>query len=364
MRPWAALGVLGLIGTLSACQKPVEPVDEVRPVRTQVIAPQVVSGQAELTGVVRARIESPLSFRIAGKLVERSVDAGSRVAAGQALARLDPADASLSATAAAAALSAARTQLAQAKLDHQRATDLLAKNFVSKAEVDRSQTALNAAQDMLRQAEAQAKLAGNQAAYSVLHSDAAGVVTQVSAEPGQVLAAGQPVLVLARDGAREVEVAVPENLRGTLKVGQALQVKLWAVNGKTFSGTVRELAPAADASSRTFPARVTLADADGAVQLGMSASVLLPTAGKSEAAHLPLTALLDQNGQKKLWRYDPASHKVGSIPVKVVSVTDDGFLADGVAPGTVVVTAGVHLLREGQTVRLIASGVAAAKPGV
>lgn len=363
MRPWAALGVLGLIGTLSACQKPAEPVDEVRPVRTQVIAPQAVSGQAELTGVVRARIESPLSFRIAGKLVERSVDAGSRVAAGQALARLDPADASLSATAAAAALSAARTQLAQARLDHQRATDLLAKNFVSKAEVDRSQTALSAAQDTLRQAEAQAKLAGNQAAYSVLHSDTAGVVTQVNAEPGQVLAAGQPVLVLARDGAREVEVAVPENLRGGLAVGQALQVKLWA-NGKTFSGTVRELAPAADASSRTFPARVTLADADGAVQLGMSASVLLPTAGKSEAAHLPLTALLDQNGQKKLWRYDPASHKVGSIPVRVVSVTDDGFVADGVAPGTVVVTAGVHLLREGQTVRLIASGVAAAKPGV
>ncbi|KAF0814571.1 Multidrug resistance protein MdtA [Andreprevotia sp. IGB-42] len=368
IRPWAVLGTLGFVSVLSACQKPAAPVDEIRPVRTVVVRPQAVAGQAELTGVVRARVESPLSFRLAGKLVERKVDAGSRVVAGQALARLDPADASLSAAAASAALSAARTQLAQARIDNQRANDLLAKNFVSRAEVDRTLTALNAAQDTLKQAEAQARLAGNQAAYATLSADAAGVVTQVAAEPGQVVAAGQPVLTLARDGAREIEVAVPENLRDALKVGQALQVKLWAVSGKTYHGSVRELSPSADASSRTFAARVTLNDADDGVQLGMSATVLVPTGDQTHTQDfkLPLTALLDVNGQKKLWRYDAASHKVRSIPVKVKGVTENGIVVEGVTPGTVVVTAGVHMLREGQTVKLIsnaAAGQTASQPG-
>ncbi|WP_051710669.1 efflux RND transporter periplasmic adaptor subunit [Andreprevotia chitinilytica] len=353
-----------LAGLLTACKEEAKAVDEVRPVRTVVVGAGSANAESQLTGVIHARVESPLSFRIGGKLLERKVDVGARVAAGQALARLDPADAALQANAASAQLSAAKTQLAQAELDYKRATELLAKHFVSQAEVDRNQTTLNAARDSLRQAEAQAKLAGNQAAYATLQADAPGVITATNAEPGQVLSSGQSVLTLARDGAREVLVSVPEGQRAALAIGKSVKVKLWAQDSKTYSGTVRELSPAADAMSRTFDARITLADADAAVQLGMSASVLVdtPRSDKTGTALLPLTALFDVNGQKKLWKVDTKTAQVSSTPIKVDAILENGVMVEGVAPGTVIVTAGVHLLREGQAVKVI--DTPAASPAV
>ncbi|WP_026262771.1 efflux RND transporter periplasmic adaptor subunit [Chitiniphilus shinanonensis] len=338
---------------LAACGQPEPPREEIRPVRViRVGAPQSAPG-AELTGTVRAHTETPLSFRIGGKLVERQVDVGAVVKRGQAIARIDPQDASLNATAADAQAAAAKAQQAQAQMDYERAQRLFEQKFVSQAEVDNRRTALDAAREAARQAQAQRELARNQAGYTTLLADADGVVTQVAAEPGQVLAAGQPVVTLAHQGEREIAVDVPEQLRGAVKVGDAVTVRLWALPGRTLPGRVSELSPAADAAARTYPARIAF-EHDAAVQLGMSASVRLATPAArptGSALEVPLTALFGETGKQQVWLLDLKAGRVQARAVQVLGVTDDAALVRGVRPGDLVVTAGAHLLREGQRVK-------------
>ncbi|HSC81712.1 MAG TPA: efflux RND transporter periplasmic adaptor subunit, partial [Chitinolyticbacter sp.] len=305
----------------------------------------------------RAHVETPLSFRIGGKLIERRVDIGSVVRRGQAIARIDPQDASLNATAADAQLASAKARLAQAQMDYERAVQLLAQKFVSQAEVDNRKTALDAARESARQAGAQRDLARNQAGYTTLTADADGVITEVLAEPGQVVAAGQGVAKLARDGVREIALDVPEQLRGAVKVGDAVLIRIWALPGREIKGHVSELSPAADAAARTYPAQVAFDEAVTDVQLGMSASVRLAQPGTAAAngrARVPLTALFGNTGAQKVWRFNAKAGTVQAVPVKVAALIEDAALVEGVRAGDLIVTAGVHLLREGQQVKRLA----------
>lgn len=294
------------------------------------------------SGEVRARHETTLGFRVGGKYVERLVDAGARIAAGQPLARLDPADAQLAATQAEAS-----RRFAEAEL--KRTEELRQKNFISQAALDAKDTAAKAAV-------AQAQLAQNQARYTTLLADAPGVVAAVLAEPGQVVAAGQGVFRVARDGEREVAVAIPESRVAGLKVGADSTVTLWADgDGKRFKGRLRELAPAADPATRTFAARVSILDADAAVILGMTATVSFARDAAEEKIVVPLAAILQQ-GQGKdgpaVWVIG-ADGTLGQRPIEVERYGDAGaVLKRGLAPGETIVAAGAFKLVAGEKVRI------------
>lgn len=288
------------------------------------------------SGEVRARHESVLGFRVGGKMTERLVDAGARVTAGQPLARLDPADARLSAT-------QAEANAALASADFKRAQDLRAKNFVSQA-------ALDARESAARAAEAQAQLTRNQAGYTTLVADAAGVIAAVLAEPGQVVAAGQGVLRIARDGEREVAIALPETVLGAVKAGSAATVKLWA-DGKTYPGRVREIAPAADSATRTFAARIGIVGADANLPLGMSATVSFARPGDASFV-VPLSAVFQQNGKPAVW----VIGKDGTVdlrPIDVARYGDEGAVVrGGLDDGETIVAAGAFKLAAGEKVRI------------
>lgn len=288
------------------------------------------------SGEVRARHESMLGFRVGGKMTERLVDTGARVKAGQPLARLDSADARLSAT-------QAEANAALATADFKRAQDLRARNFVSQA-------ALDARASAARAAEAQAQLTRNQAAYTTLVADAAGVIAAVLAEPGQVLAAGQGVLRIARDGEREIAISLPEAELARIRVGSPAVVTLWA-DGRSWPAKVREIAPAADPATRTFATRVTLLGADAGLALGLSASVSFPREGAA-AIIVPPAALYQQEGKTAVWIIG-ADGAVQLRTVEVAAYRDDGVLVgDGLTIGETIVAAGAFRLAPGEKVRI------------
>lgn len=330
---------------LAACSEPPPPPVVPKLVRSLTVGAGDTANDAtqrSYSGEVRARIETTLGFRIAGKIVERGVDTGMRVKAGQVLARLDPTDAGLQAT-------QAEAQRALAAADVVRYRDLRTKNFISASALDARETAFRAA-------EAQAALAKNQASYTSLVADRAGVIGQVLAEPGQVVSAGQPVFRLAPDGEREVAIALPEAEVSGFKLGQVAEVMFWAAQGaatKPLAGRLREISPVADPVTRTYAARVSLKDADPLLPLGMSATVRFPTVAPG-ATHLivPLTAIFQQGNQPAVWKVG-ADGTVSLQPIKVSAFTDAGaVVTEGLAGGEQIVAAGVNLLTAGEKVRL------------
>lgn len=327
--------------------------EPVRPVLTQTVVPGAGTTRDVYSGEVRARHEADLAFRVGGKIVSRGVDAGARVAKGAILARLDPEDAQLAAQAAAAQLASAESELALAQAEMERHADLLARRFISQSAYDARHNAYNGARARAEQARSQAGITSNQAAYTTLVADTDGVVISVSAEPGQVVAAGQPVLRLARAGEKEVVVNAPEGQVGRFKPGRAVAVSLWADPSSVFPGRVREIAGGADPVTRTYAVRVSVPTAPSAVQLGMTASVLFSSTVDPALVVLPLTALARDGTQAAVWIVDPASSKVKRRTVSVGQFREDGVtITAGLHPGDVVVTAGVHKLRPGQQVRV------------
>ena len=344
-----ALAVLGL----AACAKEAAVQEDIRPVRYVTAGDNAPQPGASFAGDIRARQETPLAFRVGGKIAQRLVNAGERVKKGQVLARLDANDYELDLTAKQAQLAAARSDLMQQEADLRRAQELLGKQFISPAQVERQQNVVNAARAKLQQAQAQLAGSRNQSAYTTLVADADGVIGSVSAEAGQVVAAGQPVMKLALDGPREVAIQVPENALAALRAAKTLQVKLWA-DGQSYHGTVRELAADADPATRTYAARISLDGANAGLALGMSATVTLPTLNSGQNQQLPLSALLDQDGRHYVWVIDPKSHKVGRREVSVQGIDASvAHVSGALRAGEQVVSAGVHLLRDGQQVRLL-----------
>lgn len=367
MRRTAALAAFALalpLSLLVACSRPAPAPEPIRAVKTLTVQAPSAGGSVDFAGEVRARTESRLGFRVGGKMVRRAVDLGDAVKPGQVLASLDPQDLQFGQEAARSALQAARVNADQAAADFKRFKDLHAQGFISSAELERRESAFKAAQAQFEQAQALAGVQTNQARYAALVADAAGVVTAVEAEPGAVLAAGAPVLRVAHDGPRDVVFAVPEQqvaaMRALLGRPGALQVRLWGDASAPVPATVREIAAAADPTTRTFTVKADVGRAP--VRLGQTATVSLPLPPTPGALRLPLAAVFEQQGQSAVWLLDKATMTVRMQPVKVAGAEGNTVLVvSGLAPGQTVVSAGVHTLTPGQKVALyVEPGSAAA----
>jgi RND family efflux transporter MFP subunit len=347
---------------LAACSRNEPQPEPIRFVRTMTVGSDVAGGVHEYAAEVRARTESRLGFRVAGKMVQRSAEVGQRVKAGAVLAQLDPQDLKLSQAAAGAATQAARVNLELAEADFKRYRDLHAQGFISAVELDRRETTLKAARATLAQAEAQGSVQANQAAYAALTATAAGVITAVEAEPGAVLAAGTPVVRLAHDGPRDVVFAVPEGavagVRALLGKPGGVKVRPWG-STEALPATVREVAAAADAATRTFQVKADVGKAD--LQLGQTAAVLLDLPKLAGITKLPLTAVTQLQGKTAVWLVDMGTMTVKAQPIDVAGADGNSVVVKGgVSPGQRVVTAGVHVLTPGQKVKLYEAPVTAA----
>lgn len=344
---------------LAACSNKEETATvSTRPVLTQVVGQALDATAASYSGEVRARFETALAFRVPGKIISRSVDVGARVKAGQELARLDPADQALGASGADAQLAAAQAELAFAKAELARYTGLREKNFVSQAAFEQKKAIFDGSRARVEALNAQASLSRHQSEYTVLRADSAGVVSLVAAEAGQVVAAGQPVLRLAREDDKEVAINVPESRMAELQKAGRAEVRLWSQqgSGRTFAGHVREVAPVADPITRTYPVRVGIQGADASVLLGMTATVNFLAPGTTAAITIPLAAVFQQEGKPAVWVVG-ADGKLSLRAVTVARFAEDGArLSAGLKPFERIVTAGVHKLIAGETVKVLEAG--------
>ncbi|MFO1345128.1 MAG: efflux RND transporter periplasmic adaptor subunit [Rhodocyclaceae bacterium] len=332
----AALAVAMVL--FAGCGREAPKAEPLRPVLTMVVGATEMQGATVYAGEVRSRVEQSLGFRIAGKVSERLIDAGAVVRPGQVLARLDPVDTALSAGAA-----DAQRQLAEA--DAARFRELKAKNFVSQAALDSRETSLKAAA-------AQADLSRNQSAYTVLKADQPGVVGQVMAEVGQVVSAGQPIFRIARQDTLEVAIAIPESRLNEARKANDAEVTLWAEEGTTYRGRLREIAAMADPQTRTYAARVAILDADPRVVFGMSASVRFTNADDAKAVTIPLSALFQTDGKPAVWLVDDAA-TLRLRAIEIGRYSDEAAtVSAGLRPGERIVVAGVHKLAAGQKIRV------------
>ncbi|HZY19455.1 MAG TPA: efflux RND transporter periplasmic adaptor subunit [Ramlibacter sp.] len=351
-RPLARLLLLSSAVVLVACSKPAPAPEPVRSVKVLTVGASSFHSGREFAGEVRPRIESRLGFRVAGKIVRRQAELGQRVRPGQLLAQLDAQDYRLSADAARAQVAAAQTNRDLAAADFKRYAALRDQNFISGAELERRDSALKAAQAQLEQAQAQLAAQSNQARYTDLVADVAGVITAIEAEPGQVVSAGSPVVRIAQDGPRDVVFSVPEDRVAAIRPGSPVEVRVWA--GGTLQGKVREVAASADPVTRTYPVKVGL---EGQEQppLGATAYVTpqaLSLAG-SQVIKLPTSALRQEGQSTAVWVLDKATMTVRSQPVQIATADgNEAVVAGGLQPGTLVVSAGVHVLQPGQKVRI------------
>ena len=354
---YALLFALAGITGLSACSKTETPPDPVRAVRTLTVAAQSAGGSYEYAGEVRARTESRLSFRVGGKMLRRAVDVGDSVKAGQVLAQLDPQDLRLGQDAARAAVAVAQAGYDQNAADFKRYKDLHDQGCIGAAELERRESAVKTALAQLEQAKAQSNVQGNQAAYTTLVADASGVVTGVDLEPGMVAAAGTPVLRLAHDGPRDVVFAVPEDKVAMVKALAAqpgrFKVRLWGATGEPLAATIREISAAADPVTRTFLVKADIGNAVvSGIRLGQTASVQAELPQTAGVTKLPLSALREEQGRSSVWLVDRQAMTVSSQVVQLAGADgNEAVISAGLAPGQIVVTAGVHVLNPGQKVK-------------
>lgn len=346
----AALALAGCGGSEQAAPPP-------RPVL--VAHPGAAAGSAALAyaGEVRAREESALSFRVGGNLVRRLVDVGDHVRRGQLLAELDPGDLQLQAQAAQAQVAAAEGELARAGADRARYARLAQQQLVSRSALDAQEAAYAAAAGQAKAARANLAVARNQAAYSQLRAPRDGVIALRQAEAGQVVAAGQAIFGLAGEGGREVAIALPETRIRDFAVGQRALVELWNDPDRRLPARIREIAPAGDAQTRTYAARIAL-DGAATVELGQSARVYFEAGGGGpgsdgrSALAVPLAAVQrNDKGEAGVWVVDPATRKLHLAPVRLGAYGEDSVpVLGGLSAKDWIVAAGGHLLREGEVV--------------
>jgi RND family efflux transporter MFP subunit len=347
-------GVIAIVASLlAACGKAdADPRTEPPLVQTAV-AGTAEGADREFTGVVGARVQSDLGFRVPGKIVARLVDAGQVVRRGQPLMRIDPTDYRLAAQAAAETVAAARARAVQASADELRYRDLRSKGWVTASAYDQRKAAALAARADQSAAEAQSRVSRNDAAYTVLVADADGTVTETLAEPGQVVAAGHTVVRLARSGPREAIVALPETLRPALGT---------MAHARTYSGLggearLRQLSDAADPTTRTFDARFTLVGAPATAPLGSTVTVRLNAPGQTPAMTVPLGAIYDRGQGTGVWVVG-GQGRVSWRPVRLATVGEEtAVVAAGLRPGERFVALGAHMLHQGEAIRVFAGAV-------
>jgi len=355
-RSWISLsGLVISAAVLTGCNKAPAPQEPVRAVKLVTVGASASTLDLEFSGEVRARIEASLGFRVAGKLISRPAEVGQRVVAGQLLAQIDPQDYRLAADAAAAQMLATQTNRDLAAADLKRYQGLRDQGFISAAELERREAAFKAAQAQWQQAQAQNTVQGNQSSYTRLLADGAGVITSIDANPGQVVAAGQPVVRLALDGARDVVFSVPEDKLPQLKAGSKVQAQLWN-SGQTLQAQVRDVSASADPITRTFLVKAALPQGADVV-LGSTVNVSLPSVGATGAPHitLPTSALRMEGGATSVWVFDPSTMTVKPQTVEVKTADgNDAVVTSGLQSGDQVVVSGVHVLTPGQKVSVFA----------
>ena len=363
--------VLALPLALIACgeKAPADPRTEAPLVRAAFVQP-VASASRSFTGVVAARVQSDLGFRVSGKVLERLVDAGQTVKRGQPLMRIDPVDLKLAAHAQQETVSAARARAQQTAEDEARYRDLRGTGAISASAYDQAKAAADAAKAQLSAAEAQADVARNASRYAELVADGDGVVMETLAEPGQVVNAGQVVVRLAHAGRREAVVQLPETLRPV--IGSVAQAMLFGGESAGAPAKLRQLSDAADRLTRTFEARYVLDGELANAPLGSTVTIQIPdrlatAQGDLQVPDLqvPLGAVFDAGKGPGVWiiQGDPA--KVSWRAVTIVRLGDEGARVAGqVKQGDRIVALGAQLLREGQQVRVAGQGASTAIAGV
>jgi RND family efflux transporter MFP subunit len=348
------IAVMGILPLLAACDDHAASATSrpERSVEVQRVAFENENATREFVGVVRARYETDLGFRVAGKIVSRVVNVGDRVQVGDVVARLDPQDLKLQVESAEAEFAAATSSLQQAASDLARYTTLKTRGWTSIADFDRKKAAKDEAEGRLERAKRSLDLAQNQLDYSDLKADADGVITATLAEPGQVVAIGQPVVRLAHRGEKEAVVALPETWLAEARSSKA-SVQLWSGPGRDFAARLRELSPQADTATRTYAARFTIDNPDDSVALGMTTTVTLSHSTDVSVAELPLAAILNRGTGPSVFVVDQ-SGALELRPVQVASFTGDSALVtSGVSNGDRIVTLGVQKLDAGERVHAI-----------
>lgn len=353
--PRASLVLAGILAlTLAGCgEEPPPPAPEVRPVRV-VTAERGGGGEVvTLTGTVQAATEVNLSFRISGRIIERLVNVGDAVKAGQTVARLDPEPERNALRAAHAALVAAGGQLVEAGNNYQRQSQLLRDGWTTRVQYDQAAQAFQTATSAVDAAQAQYNIAEDRLGWTDLVADAPGRVTARRAETGEVVQPGQTIVQLARDGGEDAVFQVPPAIKDRAPADPEITVALTIDPSVTAKGRVRELSPRADPATGTFEVRVGLIDPPAAMRLGSTVTGRI-TLGGSEGITLPASALTRAGGEPAVWLVDPATQTVSLRPVELARFDPARIvLSGGIQPGDTVVTAGVQSLRPGQKVRLL-----------
>ena len=302
------------------------------------------------SGTVRGRYESNLAFQAGGRIITRNVQLGSNVSAGQVLMTIDPKDIVQSVNQTQAQVDAATAQLQLAQSNLSRYQQLYAQDAVSAQALEQYQTAYDQAQAQYNQVMAAKEAQENQLSYTQLTSDADGVVSAVNAEVGQVVAAGQTVLTLVHDGDMEVQIDVPEYKLSELTVGTSVTVNFWALGDVTADGIVREVAPMADAASRTYKVRVSIPNPPDGMELGMTATVATAAAAGTMDVVLPTSAIYQTGDTPKVWVVSK-DDTVSLVDISVEELGNDTVKVKGLHRGDTIVAAGAQMLHEGQHVR-------------
>ncbi|WP_321418009.1 efflux RND transporter periplasmic adaptor subunit [uncultured Desulfobacter sp.] len=315
------------------------------------------SGPGHLfSGDVRGRYETALGFRVPGKIIARHVETGARVEAGDLLMQVDPKDIQEVVTAAKAQVTAAESQYKLAADLLKRFNALYEQDYMSKAEIDRYQNKADSARALLKQAQAQFIQATNQLNYCNLKADDDGIVLDVRAETGQVVAAGMPVVIMAKGEEREIEIFVPENQVAQLNPGALFHVNFWALPDLDIKGRLRYLSPVADPITRTYKTRITLIDPPDTVRLGMTASAVNVEAKIDSSIFIPLSAVYQTGDSPMVWVIQNHKTKQQKVRLGKAGNGEQVQVIEGLAAGDEIVTTGVHKLSQGQQVRTQSSG--------
>ncbi|MBI1651365.1 efflux RND transporter periplasmic adaptor subunit [Hyphomicrobium sulfonivorans] len=323
----------------------------IAPLLVKVVNATSVAGvERAFTGTIAARVQSNLGFRVPGKIVERLVDDGQQVTAGQPLMRIDETDLRLALTAKRNAVIAARAVFVQARADEKRYAKLVSGGIAATPQrYEQAKAALDTAEAQLAAAEAEAKVAENEATYSTLVADADGTVVATLGEPGQVTAAGQTVVQLAHAGPREARVALPETIRPA--IGSEAEAKLYGSNGQRGKARLRQISNAADAQTRTYEARYVLDGEAAAAPIGATITVTIFDAEKRADVSVPIAAVFDDGSRTGVWVIDENATTVRFAPVKIKRLGEETAVVSGLEVGQRVVALGAHLLKEGATIR-------------
>ncbi|MFC3321265.1 efflux RND transporter periplasmic adaptor subunit [Mesorhizobium cantuariense] len=317
------------------------------------------NAERAFTGVVAARVQSDLGFRVPGKIVERMVNVGEQVKAGQPLMRIDETDLRLVLSAKNSAVAAARAVVVQATADEKRYAVLVKKELAATPQqYEQAKAALDTATAQLNAAQAEAKVAENGATYSVLQANVDGTMVETLGEPGQVVAAGQTVVRLAQAGSREAVVSLPETIRPA--IGSVANATVYGDSGQFSTARLRQISDAADARTRTYEARYVLEGEAAAAPLGATVTIRIASSGAQSEAAVPVGAVLDDGSRTGVWILDRNSSTVHFKPVQIERLGEEVAVVSGLQAGEPVVALGAHLLQDGTSVRTNVDDVKAA----